>query len=199
MKETINRWTRGGKGGGEEMLAEDEVIYGQVTSVSLDQSCLGPWTRCSWRKHLKFFYFGGGGGVLTCYCLGRSESCTLHDSPHRPPPITVHTSSKWSHWRQSWKPRWPAPVWSCCPLLFGLQYWIQVSSCKLQHMKIHCNSKRDVWTVLNNYQRPFLSGGTQRCSVTWACLRTNKRALLQTMESQTSNSKRIFLFWLPEF
>ena len=195
---TVNRWTR--RGWGVEMLAQDEVIYGQVTSVNLDQSCLGSWTPMFVTKaFIVFFYFGEREGGVDLLLLGRSESCTLHDSPHRPPPITVHTSSKWSHWRQSWKPRWPAPVWSCCPLLFGLQYWIQVFSCKLQHMKIRCRSKRDVWTLLNNHHRPFLSGGTQRYSVTWGCLRKNKRALLQTRESQASNSKRIYLFWLAEF
>lgn len=63
----------------------------------------------------------------------------MHYTPHRPPPITVNTSSRWSHWRQTGKPRWPPPVWSCSPLSFGLQYRIQISSCRLQQMKFNAN------------------------------------------------------------
>jgi len=97
----------------------------------------------------------------------------LHDTPHRPPPITVYTSSRWSNWRQTGKSRWPPATAVSGLVVSSVVIWPSILDAGLS-MQIATHERYlqiigIVWTVLDlklinivNNNNEFLFGCNQR-------------------------------------
>jgi hypothetical protein len=93
-------------------------------------------------KLFKLFLFVAMGGIRLVIVWGGASHapCRIHHTAYRLSQLLRHQDGRTGArpGNQDGRQRPLFLVWSCRPMSCGLQYQIQVSSCKLKHMKMYC-------------------------------------------------------------